>query len=362
MNTAPTSASPHRPWLQRGALALLGSGATLPGPSIATEELLQFLQQRFGVDLRRRGLAVARRLGVRTRHVSRALRERSEAPRAEHGNAALAARAVQAALADAGVRIDVVRYLIGHTATPGRLLPPGIAEVAGRLGYTGPYCELRQACTGFANALLVAHGLLATSGDGVIVIVGSETGSVYFDPLRAAVDDAQLINLLQMGDAAAAVVLAPAREHAPTLRNCWFGQIGHDRPAGFQLRAGGSDHLAAENPAEFLHDFMAIRHDGERLFQAGVDAAASLGTRLADVHWFLPHQANGHMAALLGHALHVDAARVFVNADRYGNTGSAAIWLALHELRGTMRPAERALVLGAEATQFMYGGFIYENA
>ena len=74
------------------------------------------------------------------------------------------------------------------------------------MAFRGPYLELRQACTGFANALAIAQGL-ASACDGAVAIVGSETGSVHFDPLRAAEDSGQLVNFLQMGDGAAAVVL-----------------------------------------------------------------------------------------------------------------------------------------------------------
>jgi 3-oxoacyl-[acyl-carrier-protein] synthase-3 len=57
--------------------------------------------------------------------------------------------------------------------------------------------------------------------------------------------------------------------------------------------------------------------------------------------------------------LGIDPRRVFVNAQRLGNTGSAAIWLALAELRQSLEWGESALALGAEATKYMFGGFHY---
>jgi 3-oxoacyl-[acyl-carrier-protein] synthase-3 len=65
------------------------------------------------------------------------------------------------------------------------------------------------------------------------------------------------------------------------------------------------------------------------------------------------------MAELLSPRLQVDPDRIFVNADRLGNTGSAAIWLALAELRPALVPGARVLALGAEATKYMFGGFSY---
>ena len=66
--------------------------------------------------------------------------------------------------------------------------------------------ELRQACTGFANALVIAQGLASLPGSKPVVIVGSETGSVYFDPERVGADSSQLVNLVMMGDGAAATL------------------------------------------------------------------------------------------------------------------------------------------------------------
>ena len=53
---------------------------------------------------------------------------------------------------------------------------------------------------------------------------------------------------------------------------------------------------------------------------------------------------------------------MFVNADHLGNTGSAAIWLALAELRRTLAPGASVVALGAEATKYMFGGFCYLHA
>ena len=72
---------------------------------------------------------------------------RHEVPRPGHSNPDLAATALRAALDEAGLRAGDLTYLIAHTTTPARLAPPNTAMVADRLGYNGPYMELRQACT-----------------------------------------------------------------------------------------------------------------------------------------------------------------------------------------------------------------------
>ncbi len=364
LDPASSATPPPRCWRDSRSLRVLGMGTALPGPAVSTAELLERIETRFGVAVARRGAAYAARLGIASRHVCRNFDARREGPRPKHSNPDLAADALRTALAEAGIETEDLDYLIGHTTTPACLVPPNIALVADRLDYAGPYLELRQACTGFANALVVAQGLLAGGAARAVAIVGSETGSVYFDPVRAADDTAQLVNLVQMGDAAAAIVLT-RDDGAPGARigGNFFGQIGLGRTPGFQLAAGGSNApFSGPGPLEFEHDYAGVRASGPELFAQGASVARSLGAAVEEVDRVVPHQANGQLAALLGAFFGIPCERVFVNADRRGNTGSAAIWLALAELRSELAPGERVLALGAEATKYMFGGFQYLHA
>ena len=348
-------------WHDSRQLKVLGMGAALPGPAVSTAELLGKVEKRFGVPMLRRGTALANRLKIATRHFCRDFETRHEAPRPGHSNPDLAAAAVHAALKEARLSVNDLAYLIGHTTSPARLVPPNIALVADRLGFTGPYMELRQACSGFANALVIAQGLVSVPGVEAVGIVGSETGSVYFDPQRAGEDAGQLVNLVMMGDGAGAIVVGPndSRPGARISSN-FFGQIGLGRPPGFALAGGGSDRTFVEGGAlEFEHDFAAVRDGGPELFCHGAAVARALGIPVDTADRVIPHQANGRMAEVLGPLLGIEAMRVFVNADRLGNTGSAAIWLALAELRSNLESRANVLVLGAEATKYMFGGFHY---
>ncbi len=319
------------------------------------------VEGRFGLSVHRRGMAIAHKLGIRTRHLCRNMTSRLEAPRKGHRNPELAALAVRCALGEAGLMPHDLSYLIGHTATPARLMPPNIGQVAELLDYSGPFVEFRQACTGFANALVFAQGLLR-AGAGAIAIVGSETGSVFFDPLRAAEDAGQLVNMVQMGDGAAAIILAPDDDRAgPRLSHVYYGQTGRGRAPGLTVADGGSDtpSCSAGFP-EFRHDFAAIHRSGLELLLHCAAAAERTGGGPTD--YVLPHQANGRMDSILAGLLGLARERIVVTADRLGNTGSAATWLALAQLRQTLKLGDTVLVLGAEATDFMFGGFRYCHA
>jgi 3-oxoacyl-[acyl-carrier-protein] synthase-3 len=341
-------------------MRVLGMGSALPGPAVETAALISTVEERFGIAIARKGMGIARRLGIRTRHFCRDFAMRREVPRAGHSNPELAARALEGALAQARLRPRDLCYIIGHTATPHRLMPPNVAFVAERLGFDGPYMELRQACTGFANALVVAQGLVSA---GPVAIVGSETGSVHLDPLRAAEDTGQLVNLLQMGDGAAAIILSAADgEPGAYLAHVYFGQSGALKPPGLTLVAGSSRPFLDNGMLEFMHDFVAVRDQGPALFESGAEAAASMGAGVDGADFILPHQANGRLAGALAARLGIAPERIAINADRVGNTGSAAIWLALAELRPHLPAGATVLALGAEATKHMFGGFRYVHA
>ncbi|MBV8972093.1 MAG: 3-oxoacyl-ACP synthase [Sphingomonadaceae bacterium] len=337
-------------WRSTRPLSVLGTAHALPGAPVGSLDLIDHMERRFGFRRGSRARAAAQRLGVRSRHFVRRFAEADEP--ATPTNAALAATSVEGACAAAGVRPQDLAYLIAHTTTPDSLLPAGVAAVADRIGFDGPQVELRQACTGFANALMVATGLFAAGCDRPIAIVGSETGSLHLDPTTLDSDESQIVNLMQMGDGAGAVVLGPGGRTA-AIEASWFACTGRQRSPGIAL-APGARH--------FTHDAVAVLRSGPGLFAAGAEIAASLGYDVAAVDWVVPHQASGRIAAPLAAHLGCAVDRIAVTADTLGNTGSAAIWMALDRLRRNgIAVGQTALALGAEASKFMVGGFAYRH-
>lgn len=340
---------------------LLGSGSQFPGAPISSEALVDILASHCQSGTARKARILASRLGIKSRHLSRNLDQGISQPTQD--NPSLCVGALQQAMAQAG-QAEQPSYLIGHTTTPHTLVPPNAAWVAERLNWTSPYMELRQACTGFANALQAASAMLA-GGMPSLAVVGSELGSVYFDISDSFIDNAQLVNFVQMGDGAGAVVLGPANaSQGALLSDIFIGHIGNGRQPGLALNQGGSGqvHCLHGLPA-FEQNPEAIRESGPDLFEAGIAALSSRGYALNDFDWLLPHQANGKLAGFLADKLQFPEERIVVHADQLGNLGSAAIWVSLDRLRrsGKLQHGDRVLVLGAEATKYIYGGFVYHH-
>lgn len=347
-------------------LAVLGTGSALPGRPLTNDDIACFMGLRSDKHQSKFVGEIADQLGVYQRFFSRDLAAPQELPRPGDTNPEISERAIRAALADANLTMADVDLLIGHTTSPHTLLPPNIAWVADRLAWGGHFMELRQACTGFANGVMIASSMLTSHAADCVVIVGSETGSVLFDLDDVHADRGQFVNVAQMGDGAGAVVLARHEgADGAYLEHVYFGSLGLDKPPGFSLSVGGSSRpshsCADDGPRGFHNDYRLARDEGLELFQAGFDALSSVGLGNDDVTRYLSHQANGRMGEVLSPLLGVPAEKFHNCAATYGNTGSASTWIGLHSIReqGWLRPGEVLGVLGAEATKFMYGGFAY---
>lgn len=348
--------------VSHGALQVLGTGAALPGPPLTTDAVLARVEAHLPPGATALARRLARRLAIDTRHLSRALEAPIEAVRPADSAPRLAALAVTEALAGARLGVDRLDFLIGHTATPHTLLPSNTAWTADELAYGGPHLELRQACTGFAASVLVADGLLAAQ-NWTLAIVGSETGSVFFDPRRIDDDPGQLVNLVQMGDGAGAIVLGRLLDdRGSRIELAYFGCDGLGRPPGLAMAEGGSGapRVTAGVP-HFSHRYGDIRSLGMELLRTSRTAAEAAGVDPATVQWFVPHQANGRMPDLCAEHLGLPVERVVCEASAVGNLGSAAMWVALDRLRrsGRLSAGDRVLMLGAEATKYLYGGLLY---
>jgi 3-oxoacyl-[acyl-carrier-protein] synthase III len=347
-------------------LSVLGTGACLPGPPVSNDDMVQFMALGTDKHLSEFVGKLADQLGVYRRFLSRERAAPREIARPGDTNPELCERAIRSALGQAGVTIDTVDLLIGHTTSPHTLLPPNVSWVADRLGYAGQYLELRQACTGFANALTIASSMLTSRVADCVCIVGSETGSVFFDVDQASSDRGQLVNAAQMGDGAAAIVLSrDAQGGGAYLENVYFGTLGLHRPSAFSLVTGGSSnpaHVVGPSGSRgFVNDYRLAREEGLALFCAGYEVLRAIGLDEPRVTRYLTHQANGRMAQVLAPVLGIPEEKFHNCAAHYGNTGSAATWIGLHTVRQQqlLAPGQVLGVLGAEATKFMYGGFTY---
>ncbi|WP_153916585.1 3-oxoacyl-ACP synthase III family protein [Shewanella sp. TC10] len=340
-------------------LSLYSIAHQLPGCHIDNETLLGCLSKQAGRLNARKAKSIAKRLGIEGRYLVRDLSKATSS--ASPTSIELSQQVIAQALSSADLTASELDYLITHTCTPHTQVPPNAAWLADVMAYHGPYLELRQACTGFANGLQIASAFCAVNQQPV-AIVGVETGSVYFDMDKSFIDTEQLVNYVQMGDGAAATILGPALSGKAKISDIYLGQIGHQKQPGFYLDSG-SDDVGEKRMARFHHNIHAVREQGSQLFELGWQALQSRGYHLNDFAYILPHQANGHIDVLMAEALGITPDRIINDAKQFGNLGSAAIWVSLSNLihSGKLNEGDKVAVLGAEATKYLYGGFVYEH-
>jgi 3-oxoacyl-[acyl-carrier-protein] synthase III len=258
--------------------------------------------------------------------------------------ATLATEAATQAIKRAGLIPADIDLMIIATVTPEQPIPHTGAFVGETLGLQCGSFDMNAACAGFVYELVVGTSMLAMGYDHVLV-VGAETLSRIIDP-----EDRTTTVLF--GDGAGAAVLAPMRETPGVL--AW--DLGCDGSAAglLEVPAGGSRLPASAATVAGREHYlkMAGQEVFRRAVRAVVDSATltldRAGVRASDVAWFVPHQANARIIDAAANRLGFGPERTLVNIDRYGNTSSASIPLALFEAvdDGRVRAGDLVLCSG----------------
>lgn len=250
--------------------------------------------------------------------------------------------ACQAALAQAGTDPREIDLLIMATVTPDMSFPSTAAILADRLGMPDAAAyDLSAGCTGFMYAIAQAHGMLASGLARKALVVGG-------DVLSKILDWTDRSTLVLFGDGAGAVVMEP------TIEGGFLGfELGADGGGGVHLWLPGSGSRVFEDPDKY------VKMNGREVFkfatrvlvtsaEAVLDAC---GRRVEDVDVYVPHQANIRIIEHARKKLGVSAERTVINVDRYGNTSSGSIPLALADAAadGRLKPGELVLMTGMGA-------------
>lgn len=259
----------------------------------------------------------------------------------------LAVKAAAAALADAKVSAADIDLLIVATCTPDLPLPSTACIVQHKLGVPAhATCfDIAAACSGFLYALEIAYGQLQTNRYKRALIIGSEK-------LSTITDWTDRTTCVLFGDGAGAAVLMKSPEPGKGILGTDLGADG-EFVDNLYIPAGGSRTPAsAESVAKRDH---CIRMNGREVFKSAVRVMETVAREMLEQHQLspdqvslvVPHQANIRIIEALAGNLKMPLDKFFVNLDRYGNTSSATIPLALDEARraGRIKPGDLTLLV-----------------
>ena len=256
--------------------------------------------------------------------------------------------AAREALADAGLEGSEIDLIIVATVTPDMAFPSTGAILADQLGADSAAAyDLSAGCTGFMYAVAQGYGMLAGGLANKALIVGG-------DVLSKIMDWSDRSTAVLFGDGAGAVVLERVADGG------FLGfELGADGSGGPQLYlpAGGSRTPAsAESVAEHLH---FVQMNGREVFKFATRVLVSsaeavlteCGRTIEDVDVYVPHQANVRIIEHARQKLGIPEAKTVVDVDRYGNTSSGSIPLALVDARadGRLRAGRLVLMTGMGA-------------
>jgi 3-oxoacyl-[acyl-carrier-protein] synthase-3 len=254
----------------------------------------------------------------------------------------IAAPAARRALAEAGVDAVSIDLIIVATVTPDMMFPTSSALLADSLGMPDAAAyDLLAGCTGFMYGIAQAYGMLASGLSKRALVVGG-------DVLSKILDWEDRSTLVLFGDGAGAVVMERVDEGG------FLGfELGADGGGGENLWLPGSGSRHFDEPDSF------VKMNGREVFKFAtrvmVSSAqkilAECGKTIADVDVYVPHQANKRIIDYAAGKLGIPEEKVVVNVDRYGNTSSGSIPLALADAAadGRLREGELVLMTGMGA-------------
>ncbi|BAF59926.1 3-oxoacyl-(acyl-carrier-protein) synthase III [Pelotomaculum thermopropionicum SI] len=258
----------------------------------------------------------------------------------------LAVIAAGRALAAAGIGPEEVDMVIVATNTPDMFFPATACLVQDRIGAkrAGAF-DLAAGCTGFIYAMAVGSQFISTGASRTVLVIGAET-------LSRVTNWEDRNTCVLFGDGAGAVVLRPSADESGILAFKLYSD-GSKGPL-LMMPAGGSRRPATrETVEEKLH---YIHMNGREVFKFAVrimeDAVAEVldatGLKESEVDFFIPHQANIRIIDSAAKRLGLPMDKVLVNVDRYGNTSTASIPLALEEAwrGGRIKKGDNIVMVG----------------
>jgi 3-oxoacyl-[acyl-carrier-protein] synthase III len=263
---------------------------------------------------------IVERTGIRERHIARP----------EESVAQLSREASERALAAAGVTPAQVDAIVLATASPDRLLPSTACDLQALIGAENAAAfDIGAACPGYVYALTVAEGLIASGQSEIVLVVGAEK-------LSTITDFQDRSTAILFGDGAGASVVRRSTRPGRGILSTFIKSDGRLAPLLYRPGGGAVDPISEKVVCERSH---YMKMAGREVFKAAVLAMADAcdealrraGISASQVDLLVPHQANLRIIEATAKHAGIPMSKVMVNVDRYGNTSSASIPLALEQ-------------------------------
>ena len=292
---------------------VIGTGSYVPHRVVTNEEIARPL-----------GLApdqIYRLTGIRERHWA-----------ADHeASSDMAIEAGRQALLAAGCEAFAIEAVIVSTTSPDAVFPSTACYVQHGLGCkrVGAF-DVSASCSGFLYGLSMAQAMIESGQIRTCLVAASEVKSRFLDPKDGA-------TAMLFGDGAGAVVLCGEEDQSLEMRGILGIRLRADgsRHELIRVQAGGSRMPSSQATVE-KHEH-TLRMQGASLYRAAIrrieqavqDILKEFGVDLREVKQVVLHQANGRILAQIADRLAIPQDRLSSVIERYGNTSSASLPIAL---------------------------------
>ncbi len=311
-------------------VSMLGTGSYLPARILTNAEMETMVETTDEWITSRTGIK-ERRIAAEDEHTSD-----------------IGAVAARAALAHAGIQATEVDLILVATASPDMFFPATACVIQKLIGANRAACmDISAACSGFLYAVEMARHMIEGGAIKYALIIGAEK-------LSAMVDWTDRNTCVLFGDGAGATVLGrrPADRVGRGVLGCLMASDGE---FGNILGVPGGGTRCPITKENFDQRLNTIKMLGKETFKQAVSAmcSASLevldrtGLTIDDIACIIPHQANVRIIDAIADRLKVGKDRFFLNLELYGNTGAAAVAIALDEANraGRIVPGDKVLMV-----------------
>jgi 3-oxoacyl-[acyl-carrier-protein] synthase-3 len=272
--------------------------------------------------------------------------------------ASMSATAARKAMERAGVSAGEIDAIVLSTATTDRLLPSTAVDLQAILGASRAAAfDISAACSGFIYSSTIAEGLIATGVAETVLVVGAEK-------MSAIVDWTDRSTVVLFGDGAGAAIIRRNKNPNRGILSTYIRSDGTLADLLYRPSGGAAFPFSAAVLDDRSH---FVKMAGREVFKHAVRSMSDAcdraldGAKLTgkDIDLLIPHQANMRIIEATAKHANVSMDKVFVNVDRYGNTSSASVPIALDEALEAGRIKEGTTVmLVAFGAGFTWGSMV----
>jgi len=247
--------------------------------------------------------------------------------------------------------LDIDLVLLG-SATPDMPVASTAVYVATEIGATNAFAyDIQAACSNFLYGMSTAARYIESGKYKKVLLIGA-------DKMSSIIDYTDRTTCIIFGDGGGAVLFEPNTE-GYGVQDEYLRSDGSGRQF-LKIDAGGS--LMPPTMETVRDKKHYVFQDGKSVFKFAVSNMADVAEKILErngltneeVQWLVPHQANKRIIDATAKRMGLDASKVMMNIEMYGNTTSATLPLLLHDYEAQLRKGDN-LVFAAFGGGFTWG-------